>query len=203
MRNLILCLAAFAALSACGADTRTSSPADIAAARFVSDKPPSVTLLTVVGKTSGSGAHAGLLINGSQRVIYDPAGSWTNPRLPQQGDVFFGITDKMVDFYIDYHARETFDVIEQTVPVSQAVADLLISRALAEPAAGKSTCTLKTTGLLRGVPGFDGVSQTWFPLQASKSFAKLPGVTTRRITDDDADKNYGVLLVQVGDPRLE
>ena len=29
-----------------------------------------------------------------------------------------GSRPKMVDFYIDYHARETYDVVEQTVEVS-------------------------------------------------------------------------------------
>ena len=33
--------------------------------------------------------------------------------------------------------------------------------------------------------------------------AALPGVTTRTITDDDADENHGVRLVQAGDPRLQ
>jgi hypothetical protein len=36
-----------------------------------------------------------------------------------------------------------------------------------------------------------------------EGFAELPGVTTRKITDDDADQNHGVLLVQAGDARLE
>jgi hypothetical protein len=203
MKNLLFCAFLALALSACGADTRNSTDAEISAARFVSDQPPSVTLLTVVRKSSGAGAHAGLLINGSQRVMYDPAGSWTNSRLPQRGDVFFGINDKMVAFYIDYHARETFDVVEQTVPVSREVADLLISRALAKPAAGKSSCTMATTDVLRGAPEFESIRSTWFPLVASRSFASLPGVRTRTITDEDDDENHGVLILQAGDPRLE
>ena len=36
-----------------------------------------------------------------------------------------------------------------------------------------------------------------------EAFADLPGVETRKITDDDADNNHGVLLVQADDPRLE
>ncbi len=202
-RQLGLCLTAFLALAACGADTRTSSDAEIASRQFVSDQPASVTLMTVIRKSTGAGAHAGLLINGSQRVMYDPAGSWTHPTLPQRGDVFFGMSDKMVAFYIDYHARETFDVIEQTVPVSQATADRLIAQALGRPAAGKSTCTTNITALLRANPGFESISSTWFPKVAQKSFAQLPGVTSRTITDDDADENHGVLILQMGDPRLE
>ena len=54
--------------------------------------------------------------------MFDPAGSWALPRLAERNDVHFGMTDKMVDFYIDYHARKTFDVIEQTKIVSPQVA---------------------------------------------------------------------------------
>ena len=38
---------------------------------------------------------------------------------------------------------------------------------------------------------------------AMEGFAELPGVTTRKITDDDADQNHGVLLVQASDAQLE
>jgi hypothetical protein len=44
---------------------------------------------------------------------------------------------------------------------------------------------------------------TWFPKRMVEGFAALPGVTTRKITDDDADQNHGVLLVQAGDARLQ
>jgi hypothetical protein len=203
-RHLFVCLTFLLALSACGGvDTKYSSDAEVSTKSYISDQPTSVTLLTVVRNSNGAGAHSGILINGSQRVMYDPAGSWTHPALPQRGDVFFGMTDKMVAFYIDYHARETFRVIEQTVPVSQATADRMIQLALGTPAAAKSTCTQKTSALLRSVPGFESVPSTWFPLAASKGFATLPGVTSRTITDDDDDENHGVLIVQMGDPRLE
>jgi hypothetical protein len=33
-------------------------------------------------------------------------------------------------------------------------------------------------------------------------FAKIPGVTTRVIRDEDADKNHGVLLVQAGEAPI-
>ena len=204
MRILALCIVAALTLSACGTPPAPdASDGEIAVAQHVSDQPPSVTLFTVVRNSSGAGAHSGLLINGSQRVMYDPAGSWTHPRLPQRGDVFFGMTDKMVSFYIDYHARETFRVTEQTVPVSQATADRLIQLAVGRAPAAKSTCTQSMTALLRAVPEFASVSSTWFPLAAQKSFATLPGATFRTITDNDDDENHGVLIVQMGDPRLE
>ena len=46
-------------------------------------------------------------------MIFDPAGTWHHPRLPERNDVHFGMSDKMIAFYVDYHARATFSVIEQ------------------------------------------------------------------------------------------
>lgn len=204
MRNLILALTALLGLSACGAEPVWAPDDAVAAARYVSpEEPTSVTLYTVLSTRSGAGAHAGLLINGSQRVLFDPAGTWRHPRIPERNDVHFGITPKMVSYYIDYHARETYDVVEQTVEVSPAVAELIMQRAMAYGAVPKANCTIALSRVLDGVPGFENLPMTWFPKRMMQAFAELPGVKTRRISDDDADKNYGVLLVQAADPRLE
>jgi len=44
---------------------------------------------------------------------------------------------------------------------------------------------------------------TWSLRQMVKAFADLPLVETRKITDDNADNNRGVLRVQAGTPRLK
>ncbi|EEW24826.1 hypothetical protein [Rhodobacter ferrooxidans] len=203
MRRLFLSLAIVSTLGACGADPVWAPDADVAAARYVSEAPPSVTLFTVLRVNGDSGAHSGLMINGSQRVMFDPAGTWHHPRLPERNDVHFGITDKMVNFYIDYHARETYYVVEQTLPVSPQVADLVMQRALSHGAVAKAMCSNSVTDVLRGVPGFEAIPATWFPRNLMKAFGELPGVTSRTITDDDADDNHGVLMVQMGDPRAQ
>lgn len=109
----------------------------------------------------------------------------------------------MVDFYIDYHARETYDVVEQTIMVSPEVADLIMARAKAYGAVPKANCTIAISRVLDGVPGFESLPMTWFPKRMMEGFADLQGVQTRRVTDDDADENHGVLLVQAGDARLQ
>lgn len=109
----------------------------------------------------------------------------------------------MVDFYIDYHARETYTVVEQTVEVPPEVAALIMQPAMAYGAVPKANCTITLSRVLDGVPGFASLPMTWFPKRMMEGFAGLTGVTTRTITDDDADENHGVLLVQAGDPRLE
>lgn len=184
-------------LAACAAqDVKFAPQAEVEASRYAHPGPPALTLFTVVSTRSGAGAHTGLLINGTDRVIFDPAGSWYHPRLPEQHDIHYGMTPRMVDFYLDYHARETFYVLEQTIEVSPQVAAIAAARARAYGAVPKSQCARSVSSILRGVPGFESMPQTWYPLKLSEAFGRLPGVTTRRIDDDDAHENHGVLMVQ-------
>ena len=113
-------------LTACGADNIWASDEAVRDARYVSATPTSITLFTVIGIPRGEGGHSAVMINGSQRVIYDPAGSWEHPQIPERNDVLYGITDNFKRFYIDYHARETYWVAEDTVFVSREVADAAI-----------------------------------------------------------------------------
>jgi hypothetical protein len=198
MIRMLLALAITLGLAGCGAESTFAPEEAVQAARYQSSEPPSLTLYTVINVRSGAGAHTGLLINGSERVIFDPAGTWHHPALPERNDVHFGMSEKMVAFYIDYHARETFYVIEQKLPVSAGVAELVMQRAKAYGAVPKAMCAQSVSSILRGVPGFEGLPQTFYPKQLADAFGQLPGVTSRKITDDDADNNHGVLLVQSG-----
>ncbi len=201
MLRLILSLTAILGLAACAAEPKWASESEVQAARFVAGPPNYVTLYTVISNTSEAGAHSAILVNASERLIFDPAGTWYHPRLPERNDVHFGMTDKMIAYYVDYHARETFRVIEQKVYVSPETAELVMARVKAYGAVPKAMCTQATSSILRGVPGFEGLPSTWYPKQLSEAFGKLPGVATRTITDDDDDNNHGVLLVQAnGDP---
>lgn len=199
MRFLILCFVALFGLSACGAVSVYAPQDKVDAARYVAEKPTTITLFTVINNRSGAGAHSGLLINASQQVMFDPAGTWYHPSIPERNDVHYGITPKMVNFYIDYHARETFRVIEQTVVVTPAVAELVKQRAEAYGAVPKAECANSISSILGGVPGFESIGSTWFPKKLSQEFGRLPGVTSRTITDQSADKNHGVLLVQAAE----
>lgn len=199
MVRLILALVAVLSLAACGAEPKWASDEAVAKARYVHDGPPAITLYTVLSTRDGSGAHSGLLINGSERIMFDPAGTWYHPALPERNDVHFGMTPRKVAFYIDYHARETYDVVEQTVVVSPGIAELVAQRAKAYGAVPKAQCTNSISSILRGVPGFEGLPSTWYPAKFMKAFGALPGVSTRKITDSDADNNHGVLLVQASE----
>lgn len=198
MFRYLLCLCALLFLANCAgtAEPKWASDSAVSAARFVEDGPTSITLYTVVNNNTQAGAHSGLLIRGSETILFDPAGSWHHPRIPERNDVHFGITPKMRAFYIDYHARETFRVVEQTMPVTPAVADMIAARAKAYGAVPKAQCANSITSILSGVPGFEGLRRTWFPNKLAEDFGALPGVTERTIRDEDADRNHGVLIVQ-------
>ena len=198
MRRLVLCFVALLGLAACAVEPVFAPQAAVTAARYVHDGPTSITLYTVINNRSGAGAHTGLLINASERVMFDPAGSFQHPRVPERNDVHYGMTPRIVNFYIDYHARETFRVIEQTVVVSPGVAELAKQRSEAYGAVPKAQCSNSVTSILSGVPGFESIGSTWYPAKLSERFGRLPGATGRTITDDDADKNHGVLLIQAG-----
>ena len=194
--RLILTLIAVLCLAACGAEPKWAPQEQVDAVRFVSEEPPSITLYTVVNTRTGSGAHSAILVNASERVIFDPAGTWYHPKLPERNDVHFGMTDKAVAFYLDYHTRITYDTIEQKIYVSPQVAELVLQKVKAYGAVPKAMCTQANSSILREVPGFESMPQTFYPKVLSTAFGKLPGVSTRVITDDDADDNHGVLLVQ-------
>lgn len=197
LRPLLLALAAIFTLAAC-ADNIYATDEEVAKARFVSDDPPSITLYTVIGIPRGEGAHSSLLINGSQRVIYDPAGSWSHPAIPERHDTLYGITDNFKAFYIDYHARETYWVAEEKIPVSRAVADAAIRAAEENGASMKSFCANETANVLRRVPGFEAAPRTMRPLVLRDWFRTLPGVTSKAHRDGDPDNNHDVLLRQHG-----
>ena len=187
-------------LAACGGPAEPVWAPDEAVSRaeYAHGGPPELVLYTVVSKSSGSGAHSGLLINADQRILFDPAGTFSLPFVPERNDVHYGMTPRAVSVYIDYHARETYDVIEQRVPVSIAQARMVARLAEGYGAVPKAQCSLSITRILSQVPGFESISVGWFPVPASEAFGALPGVKSRVITDDDADKNHNVLFEAAG-----
>lgn len=196
MRRFLIALALPVFLAACGADNKWASDEAVRQAHYVSNEPPSITLLTVVGIPRGQGAHSALMINGSQRVIFDPAGSWEHPQIPERHDVLYGINDNFKNFYIDYHARETYWVAEDTIIVSPEVAEAAIRSAQAQGATNKSFCAVSTGQVLRRVPGFEGAPTGFSPNNLRSWFLTLPSVAQKKHYDGDPANNHDVLLRQ-------
>jgi hypothetical protein len=189
--RLGMLLLAAAVLTACGAAEPVWAPdTEVSRSVYHHDGPTAITLFTVVGARSGAGAHSGLMVNApSQRAMFDPAGTFNHPHLPERNDVIFGMSDAAVAFYIDYHARVTYDVIEQTVLVSPEVAELALARIQAYGAVGKAQCADSITDILAGLPGFESAPQTMFPKKVMAWFAELPSVTYETHSDDSPAQN--------------
>ncbi|MEM9434296.1 MAG: hypothetical protein AAGA12_10270 [Pseudomonadota bacterium] len=176
-------------LAACGAEPIYAPDEDVQKYAYSHPGPAKLTLLTVVNKRSGSGAHTALMVNGAQRVIWDPAGTWWNPWAPERNDLHYGMTPLMFDTYVDYHTRETFDTVIQELEVSPEVAALAIREMQAYGAVPKAACAVSTSQILSRLPGFEGFATSYFPNAISRQFGEIPGVTTRRVSDTDSDDN--------------
>lgn len=201
-RRFLACLAP--ALAAGCSGERVWAPDEaVARARYVHDGPPSLTLYTMINNRNGQGAHTSLMVNASERVIFDPAGSVEHELIPERNDVLYGITPAFEDVYRRAHARETFHVVVQELEVPAATAERAL-RLVQEngPVAG-SRCTLETSEILASLPGLESVERTWFPKRLMESFGRLPGVREERLIEhDDPDKAKAIALYgQVPDPN--
>ncbi|MEO0388575.1 MAG: hypothetical protein AAF281_13795 [Pseudomonadota bacterium] len=174
-------------LAACSDPGRAPSE-EIAAARFVSDDAPYIALVTMVDRRDGRGAHTGLIVNASERVIYDPAGTFGHEDLPERDDVHYGISDRYLDFYERYHARFSHFVHVQRVYVSPAVAEAALRRTKAQGPSPKMFCTVNTGQILRDIPGFESIRPGLFPEGLRRQMAKLPGVEDRFVYEEDREK---------------
>nr|WP_231582138.1 hypothetical protein [Puniceibacterium sp. IMCC21224] len=205
-RAAFLAFAASLALAGCAANTSPtdSSPDEIQRAVYRHDGPPALTLFTMVSNRSGAGAHTSLMVNASQRVIFDPAGSVRHSAVPESGDVLYGITPRIEAFYESAHARATYHVIVQQIEVSPAVAEQALRLVQDNGAVGQTFCTQSTSSILRKLPGFEDMPATFFPLKLSQSFAKLPGVTSRTIYENDSDdKQLAIEAFTVAPPAAD
>ncbi len=178
LRRLML-LAALAVTSACTADNKWASDAEIAAVRYAAPPPATITLITSINNRSGEGVHSGLLISGTERVLFDPAGSWelNKPWAPERADLIYGMNDSVLASYLNYQSGEKFRAVMQTVVVPIEVADAAIAAAIEEGAVGKAFCANSIAGILNDLPGMQDVGSTMFPKALARDFAKVPGVT--------------------------
>ncbi|MEZ5867283.1 MAG: hypothetical protein R3D46_01865 [Defluviimonas denitrificans] len=195
MRKALLCLSLPLALAACGAEPVWAPDEAVARARYVSNEPTSLTLYTVVSKRNGTGGHSALMINASQRVLFDPAGSFKVGSVPERNDLLYGITERMRKLYIDYHARDTYDVLAQTILVSPAVAEQALREAQSYGAVNKAFCGNSVSDILKDLPGFENTPRTFSPVRISEAFAAHPGVMTHLYRDGDPDIQTGIVMI--------
>jgi hypothetical protein len=183
------------ALAACGGPPEVWSPdADLARVRYVHDGPPALTLVSMLNVGSNHGAHSALLINADERVLWDPAGSFHHPAIPERHDVLYGFSPRVFDLYVSYHSRQTYYTLIQRIEVSAAVAAQAKIEAENYGPVPKLFCANATSKILRRLPGFETIGQTMTPDRLLKDFGELPSVVTRQHREDDEDDKSFALI---------
>lgn len=188
MHRRTFILGAPLALAACGGGEPIWAPDDVVnAAVYRGTGQKSITLFTMINVWSGNGAHSSLLVDASQRIMFDPAGSFKHETIPERNDVLFGMSPRVEDFYVSFHARQTYYVEGQRIIVSDEIAESAMQLVMANGAVPKAGCALAVSKVLRDIPGFEGIRRTISPTRIRDDFAKLPGVVTTIYREDDAD----------------
>ncbi len=194
MRKLLCCALMLATLGACAAPQQPN--ADQATLDQVAYKDPSgpaLTLVTVVNNRTGKGGHSGLMVSGSERVIFDPAGSFHADVVPENNDVLYGISPAVFQAYRSAHARTTFHVVTQRVPVTAQQAEIALQLVKGNGRVPGAFCANATSGILKQVPGFEQIETTFYPVKLSEQLASFPGVATEKYYEgDDEDLKRGI-----------
>lgn len=186
MLRLFGVLAVGLAVAGCATEQPNADDETIRAYSYRDSGPPSLTLYTMINNRSGEGAHTALMINASERVIFDPAGSFYSDVTPERDDVLFGITPYIERAYRSAHARSTYHVVSQTVQVTPEQAETAYRLALSNGRVPGAFCTSATSRLLAGVPGFESIDSVLYPKKLMDQFEQVPGVQTSRYYEDDS-----------------
>lgn len=192
LRLLCLC-AALLAIAGCATKQPYADGETIAAVSYRDPGPSTLTLYTMVNNRTGKGGHSSLMINASERVIFDPAGSFKSTVVPERNDVLFGITPGVELAYRGSHARSTFHVVVQTAEVTPEQAEIAYRLALKSGPVPGVYCANATSSLLKQVPGFENIDVTFYPTKLERQFGSLPGVRTERYYENDSpDLDTGI-----------
>ncbi|MEM6888378.1 MAG: hypothetical protein AAF636_09610 [Pseudomonadota bacterium] len=175
--------------------SKTTRPAE--APIYVSGTRPTLTLYTVVNNRSGAGAHSALLINASEQVLFDPAGSFRHESLYERGDVLYGISPAWAQAFKSAHARSTYHVVSQEITVSPAQAERALQLAIVNGDVSAAFCTNSASQLLKKVPGFETTQVTFFPRNLMAQFeARGDAKTDRYYENDEGGVVDGILPAQ-------
>ncbi len=192
-RILIACLLAATVAGCTGSQRPQADRSEIVARSYRDPGPSTLTLYTMINTRTGSGAHTSLMIGGSERVIFDPAGSFRADVVPIKDDVLYGITPAVERAYRSSHARETHFARIQTIEVSPQQAEIALQLAKQSGPVSSAYCANSTARLLQQVPGFEQIDVTFFPVNLSDQFGQIPGVVTSEYREnDDADLQKGL-----------
>lgn len=189
MRKWFLILAAVSLTAGCA--VKHDPPVtdeQIINATYKHNAPPELTLYTMINNSSGAGAHTSLMINASQRVIFDPAGSFRDKAIVARNDVVYGATPYVEDVYTRFHARKTYHVVIQRLQVSPEVAEKALQLAQSMGEVTDGHCAQSTSTILSQLPGMN-ISPTYYPKKLMDQFGQAPLLSTQSLYEyDDDDK---------------
>ncbi len=192
MRRIIAALGCLVLLAGCASESTWASDEFVRTRAYKHDGPLRITLFTMINNNTGAGAHTSLMINASQRVIFDPAGSFKHETIPERNDVVFGITPAVADGYTRYHARESFHVRVQTLDVSPELAEGIMRAVMEYGPVPSAQCALSTSSVLaQFFPG--QIKRGWYPKKLAEQFQEVPRVSSRTLREYDSDDNSRVL----------
>ena len=192
-RVLIACLLAAVVAGCTGSNRPQADQSQIVSRSYRDPGPSTLTLYTMINTRTGSGAHTSLMISGSERVIFDPAGSFRADVVPIRDDVLYGITPAVERAYRSSHARETHYARIQTIEVTPQQAEIALQLAKQSGPVAGAYCANSTARILQQVPGFEQIDVTFYPVKLSDQFGQIPGVVTSEYREnDDADLQKGM-----------
>ena len=187
-----------------GADTFNPAPlAEVQRRAYVHSAPPSITLYHDHQQRERRGrALTALLINGSQRVLWDPAGSFRHPFVPERGDLHYGVTENIRKAYVDYHVRDSHHVVTQKMAVPPSVAERLLSaagqrtgRPIGRPVPIRQAASCATRASMSRAHRF--------PKSLMRDLSALPGVTTVKVDQSNVDTSHDVNFGDIPTPIPE
>lgn len=186
--SLTAALLAVSVLGGCASQPQPNADnATLARAAYREPGPATLTLYTIISNRTGKGAHTSLMINASERVIFDPAGSFYATVVPERDDVLYGITPQVEKAYRGGHARITYHVVVQTLEVTPQQAETAYQLAVSNGRVPGAYCAKSTSALLQQVPGFESIKSTFYPTKLSQQFGALPGAVTETYRETDSE----------------
>lgn len=180
----ILALSILAACAGGGGEPLTAEK--VQAVAFRANETPRLTLLTTVNNRNGQGAHTALLVSGSQRVLFDPAGSFRSEDVFRHNDLMYGVTDRKLQTFRSFQASSRHRVVSQTIPVSAASAERALQLVQARGSVAPAYCANSTAEILQQLPETADVKVTFYPVQLMDQIKAKPGITTSVYYENDA-----------------
>jgi hypothetical protein len=185
MKRLLIAVAALAILAGCVRNPEVYTPEQLNYQAYRQPGPSTLTLYTVINANTGAGAHTALAVNGSERVLFDPAGSFKATDVIRSGDVIYGFTPAIEDAFMGKHARTRYIVEKHEFAVSPAVAEEALQKVKANGPVGAAFCAQSTSSILTTLPGFKAISPTFYPKQLKAQVVELTGARAEVRREND------------------